>query len=282
MAGMAQSVRLADVHIGRVQRLREENIGHTLPRVNYEWMIERLTHLEDQCSAWFNRGPGDEWSESPSPALEAVERNIMVALPTAQKVLRLLSPALAMQLEYEHSLEHIDWVRFLGQVRAVVRQGVGIARDAQEVEANLAPDSPLLLANRFHSHVWGAAAPLWSTGAYRIAVGAAATALSTHIATRCGSTLTDRALVEQVFGPKPPPANQVRLHVAGDMATDTWKSRQTGLHTVAIGAFAGIRNIAAHTTEEWPEQIALEMLAVLSTVARWADDTVLVVGVSAP
>jgi hypothetical protein len=33
------------------------------------------------------------------------------------------------------------------------------------------------------------------------------------------------------------------------------------------------RNIAAHTTEEWPEQIALEMLAVLSTVARWADDT---------
>jgi hypothetical protein len=48
---------------------------------------------------------------------------------------------------------------------------------------------------------------------------------------------------------------------------------------VAIGAFAGIRNVAAHTTEEWSEQVALELLALLSTVARWAEDTEHVVGV---
>ena len=56
----------------------------------------------------------------------------------------------------------------------------------------------------------------------------------------------------------------------------TWRSRQEGLHLTAQGAFAGIRNIATHTADEWTEQVALEHLAVLSVVARWADETELV------
>jgi hypothetical protein len=91
--------------------------------------------------------------------------------------------------------------------------------------------------------------------------------------------MTDRALVQHVFGPKAPLPGQVRLHLPGDVTSDTWRSRQEGLHMVAIGAFAGIRNVAAHTTEEWSEQVALELLALLSTVARWAEDTEHVVGV---
>ena len=38
----------------------------------------------------------------------------------------------------------------------------------------------------------------------------------------------------------------------------------------------GIRNVAAHTDEEWSEHEALEHLAVLSVVARWLDQTVAV------
>jgi hypothetical protein len=38
-------------------------------------------------------------------------------------------------------------------------------------------------------------------------------------------------------------------------------------------AFAGIRNPATHSGEEWTEQVALEHLAVLYVIARWADDT---------
>jgi len=45
---------------------------------------------------------------------------------------------------------------------------------------------------------------------------------------------------------------------------------------VAQGAFAGIRNVATHTKDEWTEQVALEHLAVLSVLARWADETELV------
>jgi hypothetical protein len=48
----------------------------------------------------------------------------------------------------------------------------------------------------------------------------------------------------------------------------TWRSRQEGLHLLAQRAFAGIRNVATNTGDEWPEQVALEHLAVLSVVAR--------------
>lgn len=37
-----------------------------------------------------------------------------------------------------------------------------------------------------------------------------------------------------------------------------------------------------HTDDEWPEQVALEHLAVLSVVARWADETKVITGSEAP
>ena len=45
---------------------------------------------------------------------------------------------------------------------------------------------------------------------------------------------------------------------------------------MAQGTFAGIRNVATHTDDEWTEQVALEHLAVLSVVARWTGETELV------
>lgn len=59
----------------------------------------------------------------------------------------------------------------------------------------------------------------------------------------------------------------------GNKSGEMWKSRQEGLHLVAQGAFAGIRNVATHEHAEWSEQVALEHLAVLSVVARWTDET---------
>jgi hypothetical protein len=91
-----------------------------------------------------------------------------------------------------------------------------------------------------------------------------------------GSTLSDRKLVQQVFAPTQPTQGQSRLHLLGDPADESWQSRQQGLHLVAQGAFAGIRNIATHENAAWTEHEALEHLAVLSVVARWADETRLV------
>ena len=75
---------------------------------------------------------------------------------------------------------------------------------------------------------------------------------------------------------------QVRLHLAGDKSSKTWKSRQDGLHLIAQGAFAGIRNVAMHTGDEWSEQVALEHLAILSVATRWADEIEVIPGSEAP
>jgi hypothetical protein len=63
------------------------------------------------------------------------------------------------------------------------------------------------------------------------------------------------------------------IALPGDKTTRTWRSQQNGLQLLATGAFAGIRNVATHTADEWVEQVALEHLAVLSVVARWTDQT---------
>ena len=46
-------------------------------------------------------------------------------------------------------------------------------------------------------------------------------------------------------------------------------SRQLGLQLLAQGAYAGIRNVAAHADTPWAEYEAIEELAVLSVIARW-------------
>lgn len=79
-------------------------------------------------------------------------------------------------------------------------------------------------------------------------------------------------MVTQVFSPSQPGAGQVRRHVRRQVEQDV-EVTPGGRSTFAQRTFAGIRNVAAHTVGEWSEQVALEHLAVLSVVARWADET---------
>lgn len=161
--------------------------------------------------------------------------------------------------------------------RRAVEQALGILRDQDEWKENLAPDAPSLIADQFQPNVWKSASAIWDTGQYRVAVQQACVSLSAHIAAKAArSPLSERALAAQVFSPKEPSEGQVRLHMPGDKTTDNWRSRQEGLHLLAQGAFAGIRNVATHTDDEWTEQVALEHLAVLSVVAWWTDETELV------
>lgn len=89
-------------------------------------------------------------------------------------------------------------------------------------------------------------------------------------------SLADRELATEVFSPKPSTRN-ARLRLPGPRDLDTWRSRQDGLHLLAMSAFAGIRNVVAHSlTAGWSQQEALEYLAVLSVVARWVEETEIV------
>ena len=200
--------------------------------------------------------------------MEAIDHQAQTLQPTVERILMALDSRLVdglMPLGY--GMRNID---------RRIRQALGIISDREKWAIRLAPDSPILSADRMHRMVWSAAATVWDTGQYRVAVQQAAVALSAHVKARTGSALNDRELVSQVFAPDPPKTGQVRLHLSGDRADRTWQSRQQGLHLMAQGAFAGIRNVAVHDDIEWTEHEALEHLAVLSVVARWSEVTSLV------
>lgn len=234
-------------------------------------MRQRLESFKALCVMY------RDWVEKPSQAdktslLRSISDQTSFQLPTVREILKRLDPALAEQVKRAEDVHGAT-----DSLRAI-QQGLGILSDMDQWPTNLAPDAPSLTADQFHPHVWAPAAALWETGQYRVAVGQAAVSLSAHIAKKANSSLSERELVAQVFSPSEPSANQLRLHLPGNKASRTWRSRQDGLHLMAQGAFAGIRNVAAHTESEWTEQVALEHLAVLSVLARWVDETETVAG----
>jgi Protein of unknown function (Hypoth_ymh) len=243
--------------------------------MNREWMRERLESFKALCEAYDLENRRVHYAEY-TDRHRVITDEMSSQMPAVREILKHLDPALGEQVELPtHMGGASDSLR-------AVQQGLGILRDRDEWAANLAPDAPSLIADQFHPYVWAAASPLWDTGQYRVAVGQASVSLSAHIAKKAASPLSERELVNQVLAPSEPGPGQVRLHFAGDKSSRTWRSRQDGLHLLAQSVFAGIRNVATHTEAEWPEQVALERLAVLSVVARWADETEVITGGEAP
>jgi len=231
--------------------------------VDTDWMRERLQGFLDLCEAYARgyRQSGYEYNDG----VRELDHRAEQEEPTVRQILRALDPAL------DDGFVGIGYDTSNAERR--VRQALGVLRDRDEWKVRLAPDAPSLTADEMHPVIWAAAAPVWETGQYKTAAQSAAVSLSAHVKARVGSHLNDRELMQQVFSHDPPKGGQVRLHFPGDPADKNWLSRQQGLHLVAQGAFAGIRNIAVHDETPWAEHEALEHLAVLSVVARWADLT---------
>lgn len=240
--------------------------------MNQDWMRERLESFDRICvELEAALGPYGGWGDE----ARAIANKLPALIPTIREIVERLDPALVEKISQPRALNEV-----IAMHRAI-QQSLGILRDRDEWRVNLAPDAPSLIADQFHPRIWTAASALWDTGKYRVAVEQAAVALSAHIASKAHSSLTERELVNEVFAPSNPPQGKTRLHIPGDKTTRSWRSRQDGLHHLAQGTFAGIRNIATHDEDEWPEQVALEQLAVLSVVARWADETELVAAAGA-
>jgi hypothetical protein len=238
--------------------------------MDYNWMRQKLEAFLALCEEYqaARAVRGDPRAPDTKPIIDKVDD----AVPTVEQVIRKLDPDLLT--------DDFGVAVHLGGLNGTARQtrkALAVLRDREEWKVNLAPDSPSLTADEFHPTVWKAAADVWDTGEYKMAAQAACISLSAHIKEKAGSPpLNERALVQQVFSVDEPKPGQSRLHFPGDHSDENWKSRQQGLHLVAQGAFAGIRNIATHDKTAWTEHEALEHLAVLSVVARWADETRLV------
>lgn len=232
--------------------------------VDIDWAQGRLEAYLEICRLVREAVPvGEYWNDTASRWNHEAE----LQLYAVEKIVRIADPSIDMPIRppnYSMSGES-------GEEK--VRRALGALRDRAEVQHRLAPEAPELVADQLHPTVWQAAAPTWDTGVYRVSVEQAALSLATHIKTRGQSKLTDRRLMQDVFAPDLPKPGSTRLHFPGDRLEETWKSRQSGLHQLAQGAYAGIRNVAAHDDSEWAENEAIEYLAVLSVVARWAETT---------
>lgn len=195
----------------------------------------------------------------------AARSSLDKAEPTVRKILDQIHAPLASELNTR---------AVAGSAKAIglVNQALGILDDMDEVTANLGPTSPTLAADEFHPWVWQAAQTLWQSEHYRMAVSAAATAISAHTQTKLGRRdVSDDDLMNQAFTEKPK-AGQPYLRLPGDPADLTVKSRNKALRPFAQGCFAGIRNPAHHEHgDDWDQQNALEQLAALSVLARWID-----------
>jgi len=236
--------------------------------MNRDWMRQRLELFKGLCGEYDQENRQSGYQRT--ARLDQLASQINAELPTTKEIVKNLDVNLLKNITAPSHMYGAS-----GAADAV-EQALGILRDQDEWKANLAPDAPSLVADQFHPNVWGAASAIWDTGQYRVAVQQGAVSLSARIAAKVSSSLTERELVQLVFSPAAPGPGQIRLHFPGDKSSKIWKSRQEGLHLLAQGAFAGIRNVATHTGDEWTEQVALEHLAVLSVVARWADETELV------
>jgi hypothetical protein len=187
-----------------------------------EWMRDRLEAFLTLCKTYdrHERATGYQYTDE----ARKLNSQIDTEVPTITEIVKRLNPELADDIHGPSAMYGT------ATTSRAIRQALGILRDQEEWRARLVPDAPSLLADQFHPRVWAAASAIWDTGNYRLTVQQATVSLSEHIAKKAGSALRDRALVSQVFSPNSPSKGQVRLHLPGDKSSDTWKSRQEGLH----------------------------------------------------
>lgn len=88
--------------------------------------------------------------------------------------------------------------------------------------------------------------------------------------------LPETALWQETFSASEAEPGKPRLRWPGKQEDRDVKAMNGGLRQFAPGVQMTIRNGAAHGTDEMPEQLALERLAVLSLLARWVDECDLV------
>jgi len=195
-----------------------------------------------------------------------LNRKITEGLPLIEKIAEAVDPRLADRLrERDAVIQH-------RQKQEACREVRGAIVDMELTAAILAPPGPKLPAKDFHPWVWDHAAGLWSDGYRRAAVQAAATALfDTYAPAKLGRPRDRKGGNELMgaFSTQPPEPGMPRLRFKGiSPGTDEWTSAHDGAMKLGQGAAQAIRNVTTHDLTEPEEQEALEMLAVLSYVAR--------------
>lgn len=104
--------------------------------------------------------------------------------------------------------------------------------------------------------------PLLANGHYRAGVERATAVFQQQLRERTGLTTDGARLVHAALSPNNPPI------VVADLDTRAGKDFQEGIHRLAAGAIAAIRNPTAHSLTDPPADAALEQIAILSFLVR--------------
>ncbi|MFP3989383.1 TIGR02391 family protein [Streptomyces sp. E11-3] len=236
-----------------------------------DWMRQRLEAFDALVTKYLaaKGATSSVFSDRPrpvNPELPALRSEMIKAEPTIRKILSCLDPELT---------KDIDLDKGHGQHVAVnqARRALGMLSDMDEWAVHLTPDAPALRADQLHPWVWDAARTFWESKHFRAAVHAAATSINAHLQDKLSRRdLSDAKLVQEALTDKAPEPGKPRLRVPGDQTDASVQSRQRGAMNLGAGAYFALRNPAAHTEGDLPEQEALEQLATFSMVARLIDE----------
>jgi hypothetical protein len=191
--------------------------------------------------------------------------------PIAELIMEAVQPGLSA---YENADSADQWsVRWRPAKNAALR-ALGLVKTGAEAKEQLRPDAPDLVADQLQAWVWDAARPMWEANSPGTAVLHAAQAINARLQQKLGRfDISDATLCGEAFSTDPPKEGRPRLRFSGDRTSETWKSQQVGAGFFGRGCFQAIRNPPAHNHEHpVSHQLALEMLAALSLLARWVDE----------
>jgi len=236
-------------------------------------LIDRLEAQEHE-SNMRTAGTVDEVNAQLGCIRETVDRLVSMD-PVMRELMESARPGLGSYAEPpSEGWSFWDSTYWREVVRANVLRAIGIHQLGAEARRRLRPDSPDLVAERFHPWAWEAAAPLWHAGSMQEAVHAAARSVNARLQQKLNRRDTsESSLCREAFSLEAPAPGRPRLRFDGDHTSDTWRSRQQGGMQLGAGCFAGIRNPAAHEHDlHLEEQVALEQIAAFSLLARWIDE----------
>ena len=159
-----------------------------------------------------------------------------------------------------------------------VRSAIAILEGAVHEISLTTPSTLTVNAHGLHAWVAGATSGLWDGGHHRQAVDEATRAIEIRVRAKLGVDLSGTPLMTAAFNPAPPAVQQPRLRFTGFQArTRAWTDAHQGAMHYGQGVMLRIRNVLEHHDDvALDRQVALECLAALSLLARWAEEAMVV------
>lgn len=252
--------------------------------MNDELAHKRLTEVLALIDAWgdlYNRRWGKKSlayleDDRLAPMVDAQIDEVRARSRLARDVIAAMGESAISKRVAEHEEGQFGGHPFT-QARIAIVEAIAILTQREELAEIVGPIGPRLSATELHATIWGSAAKLWDDGHPRAAVQTGATALEGLLQAMTGPSVSGEGLAV-LFSIGEPTADSPRARLRGvEPDSKTWKSAHEGSAALVRGAFLAIRNLVSHPG--WPDPSpseALEMLAVLSYVARLLDRTDLV------